>query len=216
MPKCAECGYLAARDQQTRDLKEAEVGMRERWEIPADPHGMRPYYDLVPVCFARATDFAKQVGPEQSRARVVELIQLARDCSSFTEWQHGRSPREHEEMKLAEEQRKRDLAWQEERRQADSKAQEARLTADRVWQEGRRQDDNARNESRDKTNRRWQGQLAMIAAAVTILNGLAGVVIGRWLQPPPPQPPPVIVNLPPAEKADPKAGPVPALKQPSQ
>jgi hypothetical protein len=110
-------------------------------------------------------------------------------------------------MKLAEEQRARDLAWQEDRRREDARAQEARLASDRAWQESRRQDDNARNELRDKTNRRWQFKLAMIAAAVTILNGLVGLVIGRGLQPSPPQPQPIIIEQPAALPAGP--GPAP-------
>ena len=55
--KCADCGFLAVRHRETRQLLDAEDKLRWAGEMPT-PLDSRGYiYDEWPVCFVRAIDF---------------------------------------------------------------------------------------------------------------------------------------------------------------
>jgi len=55
MVKCAECGFLAARNITTRELEEAEDTFREKGIPPNiidDDGRLRPKHEQLPLCFA--------------------------------------------------------------------------------------------------------------------------------------------------------------------
>lgn len=125
MVKCAECGFLAARNITTRELEEAEETFREKGITPliGQLQG-RPMarHESLPLCFARAynlldefKEFAGKDNPDYTSVHFV--IYEERECEAFTEWQQGFTPREHKDM--LDQQKWR--AWQEERRRNDRK-----------------------------------------------------------------------------------------------
>ena len=127
--KCVDCGYLAVRDLDTRQLEEAERGETGNVVFPnvrkvAYGGAMSPKYDL-PICFARASNLQSEYGVRPSDAELYRIWQAniqkvliqERDCSDFTDWITGFTPREHREMI----DRENMLKWQSEREDADKK-----------------------------------------------------------------------------------------------
>ena len=97
MVKCAECGFLAVRHRETRDLREAEGSYRDTGEIPRDLNRPKHLYEEVPLCFERLRIF----DPQQCASvagRQEELQGEIGPCVGFTEWHHGFTPKEHREM----------------------------------------------------------------------------------------------------------------------
>jgi hypothetical protein len=131
--RCADCGYLAVKNYHTRELIEAEAAIRQTGRQPGSiclPGTPDLVYDLTPICFALAYDLRTECGrpgnPEQLAEAFLRVIREPRLCTYITKWRQGFSPKEHMEMQIleqqkrhAEEQRQRDLAWQEERRKED-------------------------------------------------------------------------------------------------
>jgi len=136
--RCTDRGFLAVRDVQTRELMETEVGMRKTWTLPTIHNTPSSRYDEKPICFAREYCLDEEIG-SYTRERVVAVIEKERKCDPFIAWQHGFTPKEHQEMKNMEllkqeiEQRRQDDERRaEERRQADEKrAEERRLAVQR-------------------------------------------------------------------------------------
>jgi hypothetical protein len=128
MVKCSECGFLAARNTETRILEEVEYKSRQ------DGNMGRQRYVLIPVCFAMAFNFDKEVkelrkSPKFATRRneigeiiypewkdcVKPILNMERECSSFVQWQQGFTPKEHQEMMDRQEWRN----WQEKQRKED-------------------------------------------------------------------------------------------------
>jgi hypothetical protein len=171
--RCADCGYLSVRDVETRQLAETEIGMRRDWKIPLllIVAGKNRYEDL-PICFANAVRFDKLI-PEYSPAKVVERIELEFECSSFIDWQHGLTPKEHREMMQESELRK----LQEDIRKAVAAREDQRDKENRDWQAEQSRERRKWETEIHKTNRRWQLVLAILAGVV----GLIGVIIGKFI-----------------------------------
>lgn len=96
MVKCAECGYLAVRHLETRDLREAEGDYRDTGEIPRDLNRPKHLYEEVPLCFERLRTF----DPQQCTSAAARQEALQREigpCVGFTKWDHGFTPKEHRE-----------------------------------------------------------------------------------------------------------------------
>ena len=103
MAKCSECGFLAARNTQSRKLEEVEEQSRQDGNIG------KQRYVLVPVCFVRSINIkeeAKLLWHDDKRKRdepdwsgyVKKIINAERECKPFTEWHQGFEPKEHQEM----------------------------------------------------------------------------------------------------------------------
>lgn len=103
MVRCANCGYLAARAMQSRQLLEAEEGYRFRGENPIVANGNA--YEDKPVCFVWAWDLRSEIGnpPDPGRPSKRDVMLKPRECSDFTKWIEGFTPKEHVEMQLLRE-----------------------------------------------------------------------------------------------------------------
>lgn len=126
---CVDCGYLAIRDVESRNIREAETDMRRTWKLPLLVNGTgEPRYEKMPFCFVGSVDLRKEIEakPPADNQEILEVINKLRDqtCKGkFTKWRHGRTPLEHEHMLLNEkmlddqrvfqkEQAEKQLAWQ--------------------------------------------------------------------------------------------------------
>jgi hypothetical protein len=101
--KCADCGYLAVRHFQTRQLLDAEDTFRTNGTIPQVQLDLRTHcwiYDDWPVCFANEISFreASEIGRVSDSETRTRAIHKERNCNSFTPWKQGFTPKEHEEM----------------------------------------------------------------------------------------------------------------------
>ena len=168
--KCVDCGYLAVRDLETRELGEAERDEMGNFVFAnirklasgGDLTGGRLVYlpkDDSPICFARASNLKSEYGakPHESsllntwQAKIQEVLIRERDCSDFTDWIPGFIPKEHREMI----DREKMLKWQSEREDADKK-----------WRSGQ------------------ERYLARVAGIYAISAGIIGAAIGAviaWL-----------------------------------
>ena len=102
MVKCRECGFLAVRDQ-LGEVCEAARDTREK--------GSRRDYSGHPGCpslFCYRGSAAFPAVPTNPIQEIAAAIDKEIDCPTHTPWLEGRSPKEHVEMDLIEQQR----AWQ--------------------------------------------------------------------------------------------------------
>lgn len=117
MAKCAECGFLASRNKSSRLLEETEQETRESGSFSE-------IYE-PPICFKRVENLWASGGvkfadtAKYTPEKILSIIQMERDCLSFTKWYQGFTPKEHQEMV----DREARLKWQEEREEADRKWQ---------------------------------------------------------------------------------------------
>ena len=179
MKKCTDCGYLAVRNVDSRELEEAEEVFREKGTGPmAKVYEGNPHlrHEKQPLCFARvhsfSDDFKKAIKeniPEDGRVK--QIIQKERQCDKSTDWQQGFTPKEHREML--------DREWmirQEEKRDQDA----------RDWQS-----------QESQRNRKWRLAEFLIAVLALGLIVLAAF-IERGGQPTiniiTPEPPEVIIE----------------------
>lgn len=121
MAKCSECGFLAARNVETRSLDETERAFRERGTPPvvgyyAGGGGARHVHERLPLCFVGSYDlralfrqFAGKDDPDY--ASVAIIIEEERGCKEFTKWQQGFTPKEHREMILDEKHTREERRW---------------------------------------------------------------------------------------------------------
>jgi hypothetical protein len=164
--KCAECGFLAARNIQTREIEEVEGLFRDEGEPSFGNLGI-PKHEGLPLCFARAFDlkseFKKCAGKGDPDAYSIYLvIHEDRDCSSYTEWQQGFTPKEHREML--------DRKWLME-------FQAAREKEDKEWRESQRREDLLWREKQEKkAEKRHRTDLIIIGIVATILICLVTII----------------------------------------
>jgi hypothetical protein len=119
MVKCSECGFLAVRNAESRNLEEVEFKSRQDGNIG------KQRYVLVPVCFAMATSFDEEAKELQKLPEYAErrnkideyispnwsaitktIIHKERQCNSFVQWHQGFTPKEHRQMIDAARERK--------------------------------------------------------------------------------------------------------------
>jgi hypothetical protein len=117
MPKCAECGYLASRNYESRELEETELGTRNGEAIVISLSTGMPIYEL-PVCFMQVIDLRYEF--KNDTPQITPVIQQSRECNEFVKWKQGFTPKEHREMidrqwmqKHQEEHEKADKEWRE-------------------------------------------------------------------------------------------------------
>lgn len=150
--KCQDCGYLAWRNKHTRELAEAEAEYRKSPDMSITE--LDRNYQRLPLCFLAVHDIRGEIEVERGKsgtervddpATVLNVISKERTCSGYTEWKHGMSPKEHMQMHLLEEQRKR-----------EDKRDDAQREWQRMVENERRESDSKREDSRDKEQREWQ------------------------------------------------------------
>jgi len=150
MVKCSECGYLSLRNIETRNLDEAEqvfrewgkiVGVRRSFpsQIEGTPFhvddGVTSYiHDGLPICFARShnltSSFRELISKDyETDKAIIEIINKEWDCTLFTKWQQGFTPKEHREMM----DKKEMLEWQATREDNDRKWRDAQRNDDKRW-----------------------------------------------------------------------------------
>ena len=106
MVKCADCGFLAAREIETRNLEETETAFRDSGVPPVielRPGGGRSLHEPLPLCFARRYNLIKEfkefAGKDYpDRTSVFPVLNEERECEAFTKWHQGFTPKEHREM----------------------------------------------------------------------------------------------------------------------
>jgi hypothetical protein len=134
MAKCSECGFLALRNTETRELDEAEEAFRRDgkvievtrayaskvWDKSSFLHEQvlsHNIHEELPLCFAGEVDLRqgfkvldtkyKSINtPRVNEATVQEIVVKERECKAFTKWQQGFTPKEHKEMIDKEQERK--------------------------------------------------------------------------------------------------------------
>jgi len=131
--RCSECGFLAARDWETREFVEIDDKKRDSGKIGSDFGGLEP----IPVCFINCFNIKEEVEVLRKAAHdeptqnsygqhisphwgnyVKQVLNTERECEYFIEWQQGFTPKEHREMmdrqfmmKMEEERRRNDRKW---------------------------------------------------------------------------------------------------------
>ena len=138
---CKDCGFLAIRRKETREIVEVEGQIRHAAEFPGEPMYSKflvwkdPTYESRPLCFAREhhLDVAplEREAEHERESRFMVMIGATRDCDSFTPWIQGFTPREHREML----DRKLILDWQEDQAKKDREWRERQADDDRKWRE---------------------------------------------------------------------------------
>src|ERR1700694_4175901 len=111
MVKCSECGYLALRNLETVALAEADSMFREIGR-PIEPSNALPLnsaFDFFPICFSQQINFVQEFSDAGAKRHPVEgepnpygviaaIINAERECTKFTGWQQGFTPKEHREI----------------------------------------------------------------------------------------------------------------------
>lgn len=111
MVKCSECGFLAVRNSESRNLEEIEFKSRETGNIG------KQRYVLVPVCFGMIINIDREIEELRKSPQYTikqneigeviwpkwnELVKIVidkdRECTHFTKWYQGFTPKEHREM----------------------------------------------------------------------------------------------------------------------
>lgn len=151
MVKCADCGFLAARNRETNNLDEVKQGYRNTGKTPVigfTNNAIGYFAQDAPQCFVRAVnldrEFQMQGGTPENA--ILAVINKDRDCNKWVEWQPESSPKEHRETI----ERDRTLERQE-RKEKD----------DRVWMA------------------QQQTRLAVVAGLFLIIGAVLGAVIAR-------------------------------------
>ena len=133
MVKCADCGFLAVRNTNTRDLEEAEQDFRTRAYIPmtGDPGRTYARLEKLPLCFVSSFNLQEEIRNksgkiEVSAENIIEVMNCDRDCPNITKWKTGFTPKEHQDK----------LDWL-----INQKWQTDREQSDRDWQHKERSDD---------------------------------------------------------------------------
>lgn len=165
-PRCADCGFLALRDQQFTQYFEAGLEYRDSGE----PN--RNQYHPFPVCFVRAANLKQEMAGTK-KDDFLRVIHGERPCAEFIPWEMGMSPKEHREMRMeerAEARYREDVArrdaWEKEQREKDKQR-------DADW---RRLDIEARERDRAQ-DRKW----AIIFIVIAAIIGLFFEPVKGWL-----------------------------------
>jgi hypothetical protein len=132
MPRCGDCGFLALRDAQTRELVETEAGMRKSWHLPVLPD-MVPKYENAPLCFAMAADLKAESEGPGGTFPIDGILLIERNCGKFTPWVQGFTPREHREMIESQESKERDRQWQAEQKALEHQFQKDQAFWNRIF-----------------------------------------------------------------------------------
>ena len=130
MVKCADCGFLAQRHVETRELRDAEESLRKSGKIPLDwgDHLYRPLSDPAPPVY-ESPPLCAELQIEFPEKNAFEAIQEERECPAFMKWHPGFLPKEHREML----DRERMLQWQRDRENEDRRWRDEQRKEERRW-----------------------------------------------------------------------------------
>ena len=126
MEKCADCGFLASRNVQTRWLEETEEEIRREGGLVVAWNTGKPLGRFEPpICFRQNTDYKPVAFTTFVDTKAVKAeINKERNCDLFTEWKQGHSPREHLDMinqqlwlEYQDRKEKEDKEWREKQEQ---------------------------------------------------------------------------------------------------
>lgn len=158
MVRCADCGFLAMRNAETRVLCETEGGFRKTGNHPRMLTARFNVYEEVPICFKDARDF-KEIGvvwgATDAEQRVAAL-NLEHDCKQWEDWRQGLSPKEHQEML----DRQKLIEWQADREDKD-----------RQWRDDQR-----------KSDHRWRALELLIIGVIGVLMAGAFTILGAFIE----------------------------------
>lgn len=193
MVRCADCGFLAIRNCQTRQLVEVELGVRKGASFPTEElppseqtgrynflgPETKPIYVHQPICFMVETEAmresqevaeASERDKDDADKHFQAFIAKPRVCESFTPWIQGLTPREHREM-LDQRQL---LTFQKEREDSDREWRRSQAEQDHIWR-------------RDEA--RWRRiELVVMGIIVTLVTVVTNIVCafiqrGDWPNP---------------------------------
>ena len=138
--QCGNCGYLAVRNLQTRQLMEMEDDFRKTGCHPLGKDN-KLVYQHRPICFRMEKQFIEEASAIDSEFSLDDttfsevfhkLLNDNRDCKSFTEWNQGLSPKEHLEMAISEKLLVEQRLWQaNETKLAEERHRESIMIANR-------------------------------------------------------------------------------------
>lgn len=195
--KCADCGFLAARAQQTGETFYVPLFTRKTGQLVKSISRT----DIeCPVCIMEAADLQEELNRVGiGVAGVLPVIREPRQCDEFYQFQQPFSPKEHvlmrqteflqreiEKRRLADEERaearrQADLKWQAEQQEADQKWQEQQREADLTRQEKRRDADLARQAASKAEDRKWQTDQKWQDRGYQALIGVVAFAIGLYI-----------------------------------
>lgn len=171
MVKCRDCGFFGVRNRSTRKIEEAEASIRTEGRIPTDTRtGTKLLYESTPVCVAGAADFRIEM-EELSEShnsgpgtRLVKCCGKKRACGKFVRWVVGMSPKDHVQMELLAEEKRKNQEWLE-RGELEG----------REWLE--KQDARTRrfNSQLRRNDRRFQKRIAAQSRSVALICALIGI-----------------------------------------
>lgn len=123
MVKCVDCGFLAMRNTETRELEEIDHEVRRSgllpiWRVPAvevvwygksDGRGGSKKCECQAVCFLAAHDLRSEiesldVANDREGAHLT-VFNADRDCQHHTKYMQGFAPKEHAQLFLLDKQR---------------------------------------------------------------------------------------------------------------
>jgi hypothetical protein len=130
--RCIDCGFLATRKLDTRQLEEVEReydNTRHQTYTVIGEQGRIEDFTLgygAPVCFVGQVNLHAEypkypknfLNAGISESQINLALKLDRECDAFTKWKQGFTPKEHREMM--------DREWMQ-------KHQDEREEADRKW-----------------------------------------------------------------------------------
>jgi hypothetical protein len=183
MVKCADCGFLALRNQFTGQLDEGDEDYRRTGMPPLrkksnQPGGPRSFldnpYDFPfanpPICFVQAFNLGDEFSVEPSQIlpeMALDVLKNERDCGErelFTSWQQGFTPKEHREML----DRQRRLQQEEDIRRAIWAREDARDKAQAA----------AHSEEMETLKQQHRAQLLVFGGLIGAATVAAGILDG--------------------------------------
>lgn len=175
MPRCKDCGLLAHRHRETRELREVEQLFRDERQFSPVDAGER--YAGNPLCVGMVETFASNVDDQRNQ------FEQERSCSRFIQYQMGFSPKEHMEMNFLERQEERHRRWDEEDRkwrQEQAAKNESWLDRqariDQEWRERQAADERQWRRKEARRERKWRKEDLKLAKANTRSNWAAGLI----------------------------------------
>ena len=141
MVKCADCGFLAVRNIETRELDSPDHQYRSTGTIPVSllKHN-RQLYEERPVCIRKSPDFPynpDEDSPDTPRREAI--VQTEHGCVLWGEWQPVLTPKEHRELLDRqwvidrEERSDKEMRAREDRRDAEVRRLQERLHNRELW-----------------------------------------------------------------------------------
>lgn len=173
MVRCADCGYLAAKDEISKKLIELDPGVRKTGQYRDSIGNER---QAVVFCYAGKRQFTDdELG---ACVRMVAAIDEGRECDAgFTPYRRGRDAKEHEEMTVIE-------AVRAQSARLDAELREERVHAQRDRDQAAK--DRADSASReigrdvvDKSRFRWS---LLIPSVVAIAAAVFSVVLAEFVK----------------------------------